>query len=218
MAQKDEIFDGKVEQAIQRALPTCDDVIHIGNEPVFRLCVELQRFLPKDTNIARRPILERFYELSDGSLVDQDKEPLTLEDAWDQFLDAWPKVSYPGIFQQAKQKAQRHIKPRPELSHLDPQRRYLATVCYEMQQIMGDSRNIYLSSYDAAIILGIKDHKKALRALKRFCAEGILRFVKQGNFRRREANEYQYVGHKREKLKPEEIKARAKAQIERLRR
>lgn len=217
MSEKDKIFDDKVKQAIQQALLTCDGPIYIGNEPVFRLCVELRRFLPKNPDIPLRPLLERFYELSDGVLEDDYGEPLTLEDAWDQFLDAWPKVSYPGIVQQAKERASQSVEWRSELTHLDPQRRYLATVCYEMQQIVGADRNIYLSSYNAAELLGIEDHKKALRTLKRFCAEGILRFVKQGNFKTREANEYHYIGHEKQKPKPEDIEAHVEDQKRRLR-
>jgi hypothetical protein len=213
----DETLNDRVEQAIQQALLLCEEPVYIGNEPVFRLCVELRRFLPKNPDIPLRPVLERFYELSDGTLVDDFGELLTLEDAWDQFLDAWPKVSYPGIVQEAKERANQSVEYRPELAHLDPQRRYLATVCYEMQQIVGTDANIYLSSYDAAELLGFTDHKKALRTLKRFCAEGILQFVKQGNFKNREANEYRYVGHEKPKRKPDEIKARIEDQKRRLR-
>jgi len=204
----------RIEQAIQRALPTGEEIIRIGNEQVFKLAVELQKVLPKDTEISLRPIVERFYGLSNRRLVDEYGELLTLEDAYEQLLDAWPKVAYPAALQNAKGGAKRHIRPRPELAHLDRRRCYLATVCYEMQQIVGEDKDFYLSSYEAAGILGHNDHKKALRTLKRFCADGILQFVKSGNFKAREANEYKYIGHKTKR--PNDIEANIEDQKRRL--
>lgn len=189
--------ENRVDEAIQRALPIADEEIRIGNEPTFRFCVELQRFLPKDTDIPLRPILERYFEQADGRLVDEHGDPLTLEGAWDQFLEVWPKVLYPGILHQAIERAQEAIAKRPELSHLDPTRRRLARVCYEMQQIVGDDKDFYLSSYDAAEILwqDKKHYRKALRMFNRLSKEGLLECTKKGDPKKYRANHYRYTGH-----------------------
>lgn len=210
--------ENRIEQAIQRALPTADEAIYIGNEPIFRLCVELQRFLPKDTDIPLRPILECYYHLSDRLLVDEYGEQLTLEDAWDQFLDAWEKVSYPGILQQAVERARRHTRLRPELAHLDPKRGLLATVCYEMQQLAGEDKDFYLSSYQAARVLWLDDkrHRKALRMLNRFCTEYILKCTKRGDPKEDKANHYKYIGHLKQPGRTAEVQAKIDEQQRRL--
>jgi hypothetical protein len=213
---KSKIDNEKIEQAIQRSIPSGDEAIYIGNEQTFRLCVELQKFIKQDTDESLDPIIERFYEACNGLLVDEYGDPLSLEDVKDQFYDAWPKVSYPGLLQEAKERAKRHTIPRPELAHLDPQRCDLGTVLYEMQMMVGEDRDIYCSSYDAADILGIRSSRQALRVLKRFCyREKILRFVKQGNYRNREANFYHYIGHIKQ-FENEEFERRKREQIKRL--
>ena len=190
----------------------------IGNEQVFKLAVELQKVLSKDADIPLRPIVERFYGLSNRCLVDEYGELLTLEDAYEQLLDAWPKVSYPGILQEAKERARRHTRLRPELAHLDRKRGLLATVCYEIQQIAGENKDFYLSSYEAARVLWLdgKYHRKALRMLNRFCTEDILECTKRGNPKEGEANHYRYIGHLKQPQRPAEVQANIEDQLRRL--
>jgi hypothetical protein len=186
----------RIGKAIEQSLPAEREYIRIGNEQVFNLCVNLQKFLPKNTPEQElKPIFDDFWAKADGGLKDEHQNDLDYEDAWDQFQQAWPKVKYAGILQKAIEKAQ-NSPIRPELSGMSPKCQRLGMLAYHWQMIVGEENSVCLSSYDAAEFLGDrKKQRQALRQLDLLCTKGILKKNKSGNFTSHESNEYRYVEH-----------------------
>ncbi|HLB75000.1 MAG TPA: hypothetical protein VJJ98_13345 [Sedimentisphaerales bacterium] len=187
----------EIQQVIDNALGRTRKRVFIGNEPVFILCVELQKILRHNIKPESLvPVLEEFYDRADGSLVDENNDALEWEDIHEQFLDAWAKVKYAGIVRRAIEAAKADGEPRPELGHLDPKRQFLGKVLYHRQVLEGSSKAFPFSSYQAKNVLGISSEKTAWRLLQRFCREGILDLVKKGHSGYRKANLYRYRGGK----------------------
>jgi hypothetical protein len=190
----------EILRVIENAIARTRKRVFIGNEPVFILCVELQKILRQNIKPESLvPVLEEFYDRADGSLVDENNDALEWEDIYEQFMEAWPKVKYAGIMQKAIEAAKADGEPRRELKHLDPKRQFLGKVLYHRQVLEGSTEAFPFSSDQAKKILGIGSEKTAWRILQRFCREGILELVKKGHYAYRKANLYRYTGDKARK-------------------
>ena len=182
----------KIIKAVEIAGEAISDIpIVIGNEPIFRLCVELQRELGCDIDVLdMEPAFNYFFKQYRDDLEDLFDE----EEAWIQFLDAWPKVKIVDILKRAVQMAQKSPIVYKG-TKLRPKQQYFASVCKYMQDIVGPGQVFYLSSYQAAesIIADEGKHRQAHRYLGSLCTLGILEKVSTGNFASRKANEYRYI-------------------------
>jgi len=190
----------EIQEVIDNALARTDKRVFIGNEPVFMLCLALQKILRLNIEPESLiPVLEEFYERANGSLVDENNDALEWGDILEQFFDAWPKVKYAGIMRRAIDAAKADTKPRPELEHLDPKRQFLGKVLYHRQKLEGSMKAFPFSAYLPKDVFGRTSEKTVWRILQRFCRDGILEPAGKGHAGIRKANLYRYIGDKASK-------------------
>lgn len=193
-----ESLEEAIEQAIQEALPIDDEQVgYIGNEPVFVLCRHLRGVaLPNDFTFEDlKPYVRRWYNLSKDMLIDQDGEMLSFAECWAMFLNCWDKVKYACVdyLELAKKRAKSNKENWAQIQWIDKEEIFfLIAVCHELQQLVGDE-SFFLSSYDAAKILG-KSQPRALVIMKMLEKLKILSCSKRGTKGKNgKASEYRYI-------------------------
>ena len=196
----------------------------VGNRAVFILCQYLQGVVNAEKITAEQLDLfvRQWYDLCDGSLVDDGGMPLSYTEIWAQFIDIWEneRVKFPKIdhLATALERARQYEQPRPEVAHLDCKRTQLiAHTCYELQQLRQDNQ-FFISQEDAGNIIG-KGQKEGRLIMNLLLSEGVLVLVEKG--RTGVASTYSYVvnpsGSKRKKLTITESERKKKALLKQLR-
>ena len=196
----------------------------VGNRAVFILCQYLQGVVNAEKITAEQLDLfvRQWYDLCDGSLVDDGGMPLSYTEIWAQFIDIWEneRVKFPKIdhLATALERARQYEQPRPEVAHLDCKRTQLiAHTCYELQQLRQDNQ-FFISQEDAGKIIG-KGQKEGRLIMNLLLSEGVFVLVEKG--RTGVASTYSYVvnpsGSKRKKLTITESERKKKALLKQLR-
>lgn len=200
MASK--IFDEKLADIIalcdpEQAAMTFSSGGVCGNEGLFKFCMYMKdEFLNVEDAM---PFIKKWYEKWQDKLIDETGYKLALEDVEVQAEDLWDKIKYGvgGQLYVARMRADgRSSETIPELEDYggEPER-LLAITCYELHCLVKMKKEIFISSYDAAEIMGldrVEGQKRAYRALRVFIHKGILMLVKRGN--RNRATRYLYTG------------------------
>lgn len=196
----------------------------VGNRAVFILCQHFEGVVDRShvTTAELDFYVRQWYDLCDGLLIDEDREPLSYTEVWAQFIDVWEneRVRFPKIdhLALALERAKRYSKPRPEVAHLDsPKVQLLAHTCYELQQLRGDNQ-LFISQEDAGRIMN-KGQKRGRLMLLLLQSEGVLLRLEKG--RTGLASTYRYIvnpgGSNRKRLTTTEFERRREAQLKQLR-
>lgn len=132
-----------------------------------------------------RPIVKKWYGISQEILVDQHGEIPSFTEVWSLFEDVVlnNRVKHFKInaFELAKQRSRNRKTPLPEAveNDYDQAYQYLLAVCYELQNIAGDEP-FFITGEQAGNILG-RSQPVGHAALKMFVNHGILERVKIGH-------------------------------------
>ena len=170
--------------------------------------------LPRDFGQRHRQIFEfarwlkaipAIADASTTALVEYAREwhrrslPAIRTKAWEEtladFLEGWDKVQYPrgrGPMTDLVKRAAAGELPAVAEQFEQPELRLLVAVCRELQAVAGDGA-FHLSSRAAGESVGVS-HQHALRWLRLLVRLGILERVSQGDYRKRRASEYRYLG------------------------
>lgn len=201
------------DEKLQRIIELCDpDQVkkrfstggRCGNEGLFRFCqyIKQEKF---PTYGPALPYIRKWFDRWHDKLIDETGYRLSFDDVEVMVDDLWDKIKHPigGELAAAKSSAKRRYDETiPELDGYggEPARK-LALVCYELHRFTKKDEPFYLSSYDAAEIMGLdreKGQKRAYLTLKVFIRKGILVVDELGNKRR--ATRYRYMGSSPTKL------------------
>jgi len=117
------------------------------------------------------------------------------EDSWFDFAESWQKVKHPigaGPMGDILRRAAAADPPAVAMQYEQEELRLLVSLCRELQREAG-KRPFYLSVRTAAEQVGVSP-RHAARWLKGLVIDGILKLVRKGDRRKREASEYRYMG------------------------
>jgi hypothetical protein len=179
----------QVETIIEKTLPR---KVGTRNRKIFDLVRELKA-IPDLSDVAvndLESIARRWHRRALPNIATK-----AWDETWADFCMAWGNVRHPAGESPLNAALQRAIeKPLPEIAFdYDLQAtRLLIALCRELQRDAGD-RAFYLSSHDAARLVGFKHSMEAWRYLKLFEQTGILKRIHNGSFEQRKASEYRYL-------------------------
>lgn len=165
------------------------------NAPLFLLCQHLMS-LPHAAGMRPDDLLPYVAMFWDAAAEYCSNGTLDAEDAENAFVVLWcsgkVREARSNRLEVARQYAANgSIPPAEAARYSTAGMRQLVHVCYLLAKAHGQGR-FFLSGADAAEIIG-KQPRSGLLALKRLCADGILRMTEKGNSLSGKASEYAYI-------------------------
>jgi len=167
-----------------------------GNEGLFKFCMYLKELFHLHEAM---PYIKQWHEKWRDKLIDKTGYQLSLEDIEVMAEMLWDKIDHSPGGQLAAAIAnakKRYTETIPELGDYGGKpAKLLALVCFELQEAAKDNEPFFISSYDAAEIMGLdrkEGQRRAARTLKVFARKGIIIVHKIGHLGR--STRYYYTG------------------------
>jgi len=161
-----------IEHAISSTLPQGPQQ---RNKAIFRLCQSLKGIAALRDHPARhlREIVQEWHRRALPVIDTKD-----FDETWKDFVHGWPRVKWPKgvVLGLALAKALEDTTNPAEASiYTDPRNQLLVRVCWQLQQMCGDSP-FFLSCRNAGRIMELS-HVEGSKRLEMLCADGILEVV-----------------------------------------